>query len=97
MTEKTKRRIKLSQQALDGLNAENIPAYMHGSIIRYVEDGIRPGDFLTAIICNDLTAAVGGADDMNKKRLANYVTWFVWYAPASCWGSKEAYEAWVSS
>lgn len=34
----------------------NVPAHTRGGIVRYIDEGIPPGSFLTAIICNDLVA-----------------------------------------
>ena len=34
---------------------QTIPEHMRGGIERYVNHGIPPGSFLTAIICNDLS------------------------------------------
>lgn len=64
---------------------------------RYIEKGIRPGEFLCAVISNDLKNSVGLADFINKERLPDYVTFFYSYAPAQCWGSPEKMEAWIKS
>jgi hypothetical protein len=72
-----------------------IPRYMHGGIIRYIETHIPPGDFLSAIICNDLQEACARADDTNRHILYEYVQWFYCNAPGNCWGSPERYNQWV--
>jgi hypothetical protein len=71
-----------------------IPDYMVGGIERWIEHGIYPGDFLTAVIENDLREACGRADDTNQKLLYQYVSFFYNHAPSRCWGSPEKCEAW---
>jgi hypothetical protein len=73
-----------------------IPEYMHGGIRRYVEHGVLPGDFLQAVICNDLFRAVERADDTNILLLARYVIFFYNYTPHECWGSADHVKAWVA-
>lgn len=72
-----------------------LPERMHGGIRRYIEHGIPPGHFLTAVICNDLREACGCADDENRRLLFEYVQFFYMYAPRGCWGSEENFKAWV--
>jgi hypothetical protein len=72
-----------------------IPDRMMPGIERYVEQRIIPGDFLQAVICNDLKEAVGRADDENMDNLPAYVAYFYNKAPSECWGSKEKMKRWV--
>jgi hypothetical protein len=72
-----------------------VPEYMRPALIDYVNDGVPPGDFLKAIICNDLKEAVGRADDINVCNIPAYVNYFYNHAPHSCWGSKSAMDSWV--
>ena len=74
-----------------------IPDRMGGGIDRYVNEGIIPGEFLQAIICNDLKEAFGRADDENFYNVAAYVNYFYNNCPAVCWGSKEKMEAWAKT
>jgi hypothetical protein len=72
-----------------------IPERMMGGIERYINQGIKPGSFLTAVICNDLKGAVMRADDENLPNLVAFVAYFYNEAPAPCWGSPEAMKAWM--
>ena len=72
-----------------------IPEYMYPGILRYVNQRIIPGQFLQAIICNDLIEAVNRADDYNVKILPVYVCFFYNKTPSDCWGSKEKMLQWV--
>jgi len=81
------------------LNFENyaIPEYMQGGLQRYLEEHIRPGDFLEAVICNDLRGAAVRADDINIHLLGEYMKWFYNEVPITCWGSPENYKAWIEN
>lgn len=74
-----------------------IPERMMGSIQRYIEHGIPPGDFLCAIIDNDLKEAVGRADDENMGNIPAYVAYFYNEAPGPCWGSRERRHSWTEA
>ncbi len=73
-----------------------LPEHMQGAMRRYVENGIEPGGFLTAVLCNDLMRAIGRADSINKGRIHDYVTWLYNSAPPSCFGSEEKVTAWIA-
>lgn len=72
-----------------------VPEHMRDGISRYIEQGIRPGSFLTAVVQNDLREAIGHADDINLTALPTIVAWFYNYAPALCWGSTERMMGWL--
>ena len=73
-----------------------IPDRMMAGIKRYVEEGIEPGHFLQAVICNDLAEAVSRADDENLDNLAAYVVYFYNKVPSNLWGSKEKMDKWLT-
>ena len=68
-----------------------------GGVTRYIDSGIQPGDFLTAIICNDLKVAVDRADTENMGNLPAYVAYFTNHAPMNCWGSKANMTSWIKT
>jgi hypothetical protein len=72
-----------------------IPAHMREAILAYVERGRLMGDFLRAVVSNDLSGAVGRADAQNLPLLPVYVRWFYNRAPAGCHGSPDAVKAWI--
>lgn len=72
-----------------------VPDYMVPGLMRYIRQGIPPGDFLQAVLRNDLRQAVGRADDTNRHCLPAYVTYLYSMAPAACWGSPENVAAWI--
>jgi hypothetical protein len=81
---------------MSDLNWGRIPERMRGGISRYIDKGIPPGDFLTAVISNDLREACGRADDENRYLLWDYMVFFYNEAPSESWGSPEKMKAWVA-
>jgi hypothetical protein len=72
-----------------------IPEHMHGGLRRYIENGILPGSFLTAVLTNDLKNAIGFADHINLWNIPRYVSFLYNYAPSGCWGSPAKVQSWV--
>ena len=73
-----------------------IPEYMARGVDRYISDCLQPGDFLTAVITNDLKKAVDRADDNNMKNIPAYIGYFYNETPVSCWGSEKNMTAWMA-
>lgn len=76
---------------------DKIPERMREALLRYVTTGLPPGDFLRAVIRNDLRAAVGAADEENVHLLREYLWWLYNIAPSGCHGSQAAFDAWVET
>ena len=74
-----------------------IPARMMPAILEYVDHRVPPGDFLRAVICNDLRGACVQGDDENLRNLPAYVEYFYNEVPSQCWGSREKMDAWLSA
>lgn len=74
---------------------EKLPLWLQGGVKRYFEQRIRPGHFLTAVLANDLYAALGRADDQALKDLPDLVKWLYWEAPSEAYGSKEKLAKWL--
>jgi len=72
-----------------------IPTYMLHALNRYIEHGEPPGDFLTAVITNNLLEAVSRADDHNQVNLPAYIAYLYNEAPQGSWGSPERMQAWI--
>lgn len=66
-----------------------------GGLERYLNHGIAPGSFLTAVLCNDLSDAFGRADCVNSANLKNIVSYVYHHIPYSAWGSREKVEAFM--
>lgn len=74
-----------------------IPDRMMGGLQRYLEHGIAPGDFLSAILSNDLYKACSHADTENIQNLPAYVGYLYNEVPQSAWGSPEVVKEWMDT
>ena len=72
-----------------------IPDYMMDGLRMYIDHGVEPGSFLTAVICNDLSDACGRADETNLRNLPAFVAYLYNEAPSPCWGSRAKMDAWM--
>lgn len=65
------------------------------SLELYVEHGRLPGDFLQAVLRNDLADAAARADEDNLHNLAAFAGWLYNECPGLAWGSAEKVAAWA--
>ena len=77
-------------------NYDLLPEHMQDGMRLYIERGVEPGSFITAVLCNDLMGALGKADDINRHRLFDYGLFLYNEVPSSCFGSREKVAAWVA-
>lgn len=61
---------------------------------RWGQHGYKPGDFLTAVMKNDLMLSMGKADSGNQQALLHICSYVYNELPGSCHGSVEKFEAW---
>jgi len=73
---------------------EEIPPHMKESIVRYLEHGTLPGQFLVQVLSDNLTLAGLAADAENVKLWRAYAT-IVYYMPALSVGSREKVSEWI--
>jgi len=88
--------MNLSEKQKAMMGAYGIPDYMHGALIRYYENGLPPGDFLTALLNNDLRETFARADDTNTYAVRGYVMWLYNEAPGGSWGYPNAVNDWTA-
>lgn len=63
----------------------------------FVTEGRLPGTFLLALVCNDLRGAVAAADELNRARLSDWVTYCEEHLPIASWGSPVIVGRWCST
>ena len=73
----------------------DIPEHLHQEIDNYINNHVRPGNFLSAIIFNELRNSVELADFENIGQFLAYLGFFKNHAPKECWGSREAFTNWL--
>jgi hypothetical protein len=71
------------------LNYTLIPSHMREGVRLYIEMGIMPGSFLTAVLENNLKEAVGRADSINKARITDWASFMFNEMPAGAQGNPE--------
>jgi len=74
-----------------------IPRQPKRGIDDYVDRGVPTGDFLYAVLSNDLFGAFGKADQYNQAALCDVCRYVHDYTPAACHGSPERVAAWLAS
>lgn len=84
--------IRASHEYMAGLTT--LPHYMRESIQAYIEQGRPVGNFLTALLSNDLMETLARADDINQAALRTWCEFLYNYAPPKCYRSKEAFKTW---
>ncbi len=74
----------------------HIPATLHEGLIEYLAARRPTGDFLRAVLGNNLQQTCGRADIVNRSVLYELVCFLNNFAPGQSWGSPGAVEAWLS-
>ena len=72
-----------------------LPEHMQDGTRLYVEQGIEPGDFTLAVLCDELVEAFGRADGDNFRAMSVWATWLFNEAPMGCWGTAAKVQAWL--
>ena len=66
-------------------------------LMRYMEHGLKPGEFLTAVLENNLLAAMGQADEQNRADIFEICQFVYNKMPMNCHGSPAIVKTWVDS
>tara|TARA_R110000824_G_scaffold41446_6_gene123337 strand:+ start:5619 stop:5861 length:243 start_codon:yes stop_codon:yes gene_type:complete len=61
----------------------------------YVEHGVPPGGFLTAVLSDNLMDAFSRADNANAAAMKEWTMWMYNDAPTGCWGSPNIVQGWI--
>ena len=78
------------------ISYDKLPEHMRSGAKYYIEQGILPGGFLTAVLENNLSEAAMRADGTNVKRLPDFAGWMMWDIPFTAWGSKQKVKDWIA-
>ena len=79
------------------INYGRLPPHLQGGVKRYIEEGVPPGGFLTAVITNNLRLAIGHADPTSLAALTDIVRFFHNESPSDCWGTPEKMKLWMET
>lgn len=81
---------------LGGVPVQDEPIFdLIETLQRYVNDGVPVGNFLHAVLCNDLQASFIRADEWNRANMFLIVSYCWNHLPDLCWGSPEKVRAWL--
>ena len=72
------------------------PEQMQHGLKMYLEHGIEPGSFLTAVLKNDLMRAMGQPDHIMQYRIFELCSWLYNYAPGGSYGSERNFQNWIT-
>ncbi|MCK9435013.1 MAG: hypothetical protein M0R32_09400 [Candidatus Cloacimonetes bacterium] len=72
-----------------------IPPHMLEDLNRYATDHVLSGNFLYALLSNDLSKSFSYADSETMNAMYDYVQYVFNYLPLQCWGSKEKVDDWL--
>jgi hypothetical protein len=61
----------------------------------FVELGRAPGDFLRAVLSDQLVSAWQRADAINRAEMNTWIQWLLGEPPLACWGSPAKVQAWI--
>ncbi len=84
------------QRKVDALTPDYdlVPPHLRNGMREYIQRGHVPGDYLQAVIANDLNDALSRADENSMGSLGVLTTWLYNDAPGGCWGSRGIMNAW---
>jgi hypothetical protein len=76
------------------MNAALVPEHLQEGIEAHCLTGRPVGQFLTAVLCNNLREAVAYGDPASMEGLRGIIQFLHNYAPGGCWGSPELVQKW---
>lgn len=68
---------------------------LQAELSAYIDRRQVPGDFLIAVLANDLRAALGAASEVEQASLPALVSWLRERAPRGSWGSVGLVDSWL--
>jgi hypothetical protein len=73
-----------------------VPEHLRPGLARYLDEHIRPGSFLEAVLINDLRECFARGDIKSRAGLNDLVFYLYNHAPLGSWGSPQGYAHWLS-
>lgn len=72
-----------------------VPGHLIDGLVLYLVEGISPGHFLTAVLENNLMAAMSRADEVSRAGLFELCIFLYNDVPERAWGSPARVRAWM--
>ena len=73
-----------------------VPEHNIGGLWRFINNGIKPGSFLCAVLCNDLMDTFARADSENRRAVPEIMNFIGNEIPMDCYGSPQKVEQWIA-
>jgi hypothetical protein len=74
-----------------------VPDHLRDGLALYFADGILPGGWLQAVLCNNLRETVARGTTASLGALPALIELLLWHAPAQAWGTREKVRAWTTT
>jgi hypothetical protein len=72
-----------------------VPSHLRSGLVAYLTERRPVGSFLTAVLSNDLLAAVQRADADSWAGLGSVMRFLIFVAPSTAWGSEANVARWL--
>lgn len=82
---------------VEALPGSGVPRHLRDGLVRYFREGILPGGFMQAVLCNDLRQAVLRANPGGARMVLALIDFLEHYAPPMAWGTPERVLAWTTT
>lgn len=91
--------MELSPEAIEAFTNDDtfVPPHLREGIINHIQTGRGVGNFLDAVLCNDLRNAIFCADRVSLQALPTIVRWLHNYAPSQCHGNENHVRGWIDA
>lgn len=76
---------------------DKIPVHLQAGLGRYLYNHAKPGDFLMAVLSNDLMGALAHGDEESIAGLRDLIAYLYWEVGVDCYGSKETVDKWLKN
>ena len=87
--------MKVDATSFEKSHTAGVPHHLRDGLLRYVNDHLRVGGFLTAVLENNLAETMARGDEESRAGLYAIVCWVYNETPSACWGSPENVKAWL--
>lgn len=74
----------------------HVPSHTMEDLHAYIEQRCPVGEFLYAVLSNNLKESIARADPKNMQNIPAIVGFIYNYAPEQCWGSEEKVKEWLN-
>lgn len=82
---------------MKSINYDMLPEHMRDGARLYIEHGVPPGGFMTAVLENNLVKALARAHGTDRAAMFEWASWLYNECPGNAWGSEEIVNKWIES